>query len=329
LTVVAHEFGHALGLGESSVSTAVMYGTYNALKQALTSDDIAGVQSLYGQRQPDQFDSNGQNNNAYTTATNINAYLGGNAQIAIPNLDITTTSDTDWYAVTVPSSTTGTMTVTVQSSNLSSLSPKFLVYSASLGLVSQASAPNSFGATITTTATVTAGQSYYIKVMAAGGPGPIGAYGLLVNFGSQAQPPILPPNTVVAAQPDQGGGTSDLNAPLNLPGTLNIDSTPHGAHQVGIGFLNGWADGMTFRFMPAGQQPPTSSSSLGSVISATIQGVLFGVISNIDSSTPSILTSSSPNSSDNPGSPATFVLGALPSALQALDEVLSSWSSSS
>ncbi len=50
MTVAAHEFGHALGLGESSVSTAVMYGTYNGIKQALTSDDIAGIDSIYGTR---------------------------------------------------------------------------------------------------------------------------------------------------------------------------------------------------------------------------------------------------------------------------------------
>ena len=47
MTVVAHEFGHALGLGESTVSTAEMYGTYNAIKQVLTSDDTSGIQSLY------------------------------------------------------------------------------------------------------------------------------------------------------------------------------------------------------------------------------------------------------------------------------------------
>jgi hypothetical protein len=61
-TVVADEFGHALGLGESSVSTAVMYCTHNGIKQALTSDDIAGIQSIYGAPQFDQFNNNGTHN---------------------------------------------------------------------------------------------------------------------------------------------------------------------------------------------------------------------------------------------------------------------------
>ncbi len=36
---------------------------------------------------------------------------------------------------------------------------------------------------------------------------------MLLNFGSQTQSPIPPPNTVVAQQPDQGGGTENDNAP--------------------------------------------------------------------------------------------------------------------
>ena len=68
MTVAAHEFGHALGLGSRPDSTAVMYGTYNGIKQALTSDDIAGIDSIYGTRQFDQFNSGGNRNNTYFTA---------------------------------------------------------------------------------------------------------------------------------------------------------------------------------------------------------------------------------------------------------------------
>ena len=96
------------------------------------------------------------------------------------------------------------MAVTVQSSNLSSLAPSMSIYNSSLGQVATASLPNTYGATIWTSNAVTAGQKYYIKVTAAGSYGRVGAYGLEVNFGSQSQPPIPPPNTVVAQQPDRG-----------------------------------------------------------------------------------------------------------------------------
>ena len=208
-TVVAHEFGHALGLGESSVSTAVMYGTYTGIKQSLASDDIVGIESIYGTRQFDQFNTGGHRNNLSFTATNINSYINSSLQIAIPGLDITTTGDSEWYFVNVPSGTSGTMTVTVQSTNLSSLSPSVAVYSSSLVLVGQASAPGSLGATITVSSSVQSGQGYYVKVLAAGGPGPIGGYGLLLNFGNQPQSPIPPPNTVVPQQGNQAGGVTN------------------------------------------------------------------------------------------------------------------------
>jgi hypothetical protein len=142
------------------------------------------------------------------------------------------------------------MTVTVQSSNLSSLAPKLQVYSAGLCLVGSASAPSTFGATTSVTACVQAGQKYYFQVLAAGGPAPIGAYGLLVNFGNQSQPPIPPPNTVVPQQPDQGGGTENDNAP---PGGLTGLGLGCGDGNsfinsvfANIGGLGGWAQGMTY-----------------------------------------------------------------------------------
>jgi hypothetical protein len=46
-TVALHEAGHALGLGHTATISAIMYPYYR-LGQEISSDDIAGIQSLYG-----------------------------------------------------------------------------------------------------------------------------------------------------------------------------------------------------------------------------------------------------------------------------------------
>jgi hypothetical protein len=315
MTVVAHEFGHALGLGESTVPSAVMYGTYNGIKQALASDDIAGIQSIYGAPQFDQFNTGGKRDNTYFTATSINSFIGSNAQLVIPSLDITTAGDSEWFYLNVPASTNGTMTITVQSTNLSLLSPKLQVYNSALALVGQASAVGSTGATISVGAGVQAGQGYYIKVFAAGGPAPIGAYGLLVNFGSQPQSPIPPPYTVVAQEPDRGGGTSDDLAP------------PGGAQSLSgltsIGSLSGWCE--TFMNPPnidVAGQAPGGTSEPGAQDTFWIGDVSITVMPNSSQNSQGLVlwSLSTTNSADQGSLP--IATGPAPSILQALDEAL-------
>lgn len=51
-SVALHELGHALGLGHSADSDAVMYAFYSFnSSQSLHTDDIAGIQATYGENQ--------------------------------------------------------------------------------------------------------------------------------------------------------------------------------------------------------------------------------------------------------------------------------------
>ncbi len=50
ITVAGHEFGHALGIAHSTVKGALMYAYYGGPHRQLESDDIAGIQALYGMR---------------------------------------------------------------------------------------------------------------------------------------------------------------------------------------------------------------------------------------------------------------------------------------
>ncbi len=326
MTVAAHEFGHALGLGESTVVSAVMYGTYNGIKQTLTSDDISGIDSIYGAPQYDQFNSNGAKNSSFLYATNLNPYINSQAQIALPGLDLTVPGQAEWFSVTVPSSTTGQMTITVQSSNLSSLEPGLMVYNSSLQLVSQASS-QSFGATASTTLTVTAGQKYYIKGLTAGTGtvGTVGAYGLLVNFGSQSQSPIPPPNTVVSDQPDGSGGTIDnaMEAGTNAIGSIGSPGGPPGAIWASVGTLSGWAIQMTGS---AGGNATASAPAQPSQ-SPSSEGGSMGALPSF-ATTAAGSTAMGPQSDSNTGQQPSSVAAPRPVVevvFQAVDAVLEDW----
>ena len=320
LTVVAHEFGHALGLGESTVSTSVMYGTYNGIKQALTSDDISGIQSIYGTRQFDQFNTGATRNNSYATATNLNSFLRNN-QISLPGLDVTTAGDSEWFSVNVPSGSTGTMSISAQSSALSSLSPKLQVYNSSLSLIGQAGTVGSLGATASLSASVQPGQEYYIKVRSANGPGPIGAYGLEVNFGSQPQASIAPPSTVVAAQPSQAGGTSNDNAPP--PGLLSGLLEDLGLQNV-TGTLTGWVETMSIAPDVVGSVAAGLLTQASSTVAA-LEAVTIS-IAGTGASTSNSDTAQSSNDNTSTSSVPDGA-SAAPAALQAVDQSINDLSS--
>jgi hypothetical protein len=251
-TVAIHEFGHSLGLAHSNITTAVMYAAYNGIKQSLHSDDIAGMQWVYGPRPVDWFDAASSNQN-YTTASNINGYIDSNQQVTIPGLEITTTSDQDWYVVTVPANATGVATFRMQSSGLSSLSPRIQILDTRLVTVGLAAASaNAYGATVSVSVGgVLPGQTYYVRAMSStSGPNGVGRYGLQVNFGSGVLNPIAPPDTTVPEKPSQGGGSIAITEALEgllSPATLNsirnrLRLTTEPAELVELGTISGYGE---------------------------------------------------------------------------------------
>ena len=207
-SVAAHEIGHALGLAHSTATTAVMYGAYNGAKPGLSSDDIAGIRAIYSNGNPRTDDA--ATNNSTSTATDLTGGLDPAALSEVVTGDITTTSDVDYYTVTAPQLTSSTLTVGVQSSGLSLLSPKVTVYASDgVTVLGSAGTTGQYGATLSVTVNnVTAGSQYYVKV--AGADSTVfgtGAYALTLNFGTGASPAVPLPNTTLAnGNPTQGGG---------------------------------------------------------------------------------------------------------------------------
>ena len=206
-TVAIHEFGHALGLDHSPVANDVMYAYYNGTTQTVSSDDAAALSSVYG-----VYPSDTVNDQTAAAATPISLNSNGTATVSV--LSLAGPVDVDWYSLIAPSNTNGTLTVSMQTSNLSSASPRVIIFAANgtTGLV-QATAPNVYGTTVTVSTSVVAGTKYYIKALPASVIGAFGNYGLLVSFTSTTPAAIVPPSTVVAQQADQRGGSlSDTDA---------------------------------------------------------------------------------------------------------------------
>jgi hypothetical protein len=225
-TVALHEFGHALGLNHSTTYSAVMYSVYTTTKQALTRDDINGIQKIYSNSAARSAD--GDAPNSFATASDITSTIDPTTLTALltgQSLNSTpSTTDVDYFTFTAPSATTDTLTVTVQSAGLSLLTPVLTVYAADQQTVlGTASAPGQYGATVSVTVTgVTAGQQFYVQV--SGGETTAlgsGAYALTLNFGSGDSPTVPLPNTQTTngnprhaggGVPDSTTATSDTEA---------------------------------------------------------------------------------------------------------------------
>jgi hypothetical protein len=211
-TVAMHEFGHALGLDESSAGTsAVMYPNYTGVKPGLSNDDIAGIRAIYSGNVARSNDAYNGANGSFSTASNINSFVNTSSLTAtVPNLNLAASSQAEYFTFTAPAGSAGSLMVSVQSSGLSLLAPKVTVYAANQSTVlGSASGLGQYGTTLNVTVNnVTAGQQFYVKVQGADTSAfATGAYALAMNFAGGAAPVAAPPNTqVLMGAVTQGGG---------------------------------------------------------------------------------------------------------------------------
>jgi len=241
-TVAVHEFGHALGLDHSAISTSEMYWAYNGVKPSLTSDDIAGIRNIYSNnnaRAKDNYEGAG-GNDTINNASSVTGPLKRSTKSGIiDGLDLTTTSDTDFYKVNIPTWASSTMVVRVQATGLSMLAPNLTVYGDDkvtvLGTVTGTS-----GSTISFTVNgIHNNDNYYFKVEGADeSPFGMGAYGLTMDLGADSPPLVTPPNTTLlnGVPYSSGGGEADTF----IDDTLHVASpSDPAAPTVAIAASNG------------------------------------------------------------------------------------------
>jgi len=236
-TVAVHEFGHALGLGHSTTYAAQMYPGYTGIKTDLNADDVNGIRNIYSNnnaRTLDRYDRP-STNNTWATASNITGPLIKSKKWAIiEDLDITTTSDVDYYKVSIPNWAGNTLTVRVQSTGLSLLAPKVTLYSESGTVISTATGSSSSTLTVSKSG-IQNNEWYYIKVEGANGTVfGTGAYGLTLDLGASSTPVIPLPNTQkLNGSPLQSGGFQpDRYGPVEIdtvaPEAPTISVSPAG-----------------------------------------------------------------------------------------------------
>lgn len=215
-TVAIHEFGHALGMNHSQISSAVMYAYYGGVNQTLTTDDVSGISSIYGARQYDAFNYGTNSNGDYYRPTPLDWFLDANNQVTFPYpLNLTTVGQTEFFSVTAPGSTSGSLTVVAQAKGFSMLSPRLWVYDVTAGysLVGTAGAPNFGSVAWLPNLPAVAGHTYLFQIsgyVSNNSGSYIGAFGLQVNLGSAKLPTMTGPSVSVASKADAGGGISAM-----------------------------------------------------------------------------------------------------------------------
>jgi hypothetical protein len=216
--VMLHEFGHGLGLDDSTDPSSVMYAHPAAPLTQLAPSDIAAIQALYGVPAPDPY----QGHDTLATAARLRSGDdGSNGSAPLVTFgDLRAAGTANVFSVRTPQTYQGPVTVRLLTAGVSLLGPRLTVYDAAGNVLGQAQSTNLLGDVLSVQLSHTSpGAVYYVQVDgAAGGAFGVGRYGLAVTFDSLT--------TVTPAQVEAVlGGPFDT---LNLGDVEGIFSNPQG-----------------------------------------------------------------------------------------------------
>ena len=226
--VVLHEAGHVFGLPDGTDPGSPMYPTYLG-NTNLTSADIANLQALYGKRAPDANEGSG-GNDSVSKATTIqppSGFTGTTPLIAYG--DITTNKDVDFFSFRAPSGYTGSVTIRLQSTGISLLTPHLSLVDAKGNVQSDVSASSDFGDTVTLQlANVNPNTTYYLKVQGATSDVfGIGGYGLAITFNGKSTASAAAIDSVLRG-PYQSLRPDEISALFTGASTDFFNSDKHG-----------------------------------------------------------------------------------------------------
>jgi len=220
-TVMVHELGHSLGLGESPQPSSVMYSYYSGVRQSLSAYDVEGIQSLYGPRVADVFQARGQATSA-ATAVSLNPVLDAAHQGYLGGISLATIGDVEYFSVVAPALNGSTLKVTAQAAGYSLMSPQVGVIDAATGATLGVDGhPDQFADTATVSIpNAIPGHTYLIAVTGATGKDvfSVGSYAIQVGFnGGTATAAPTPAPAPVAPTPPPPPAPTPAPAPAPAP----------------------------------------------------------------------------------------------------------------
>ncbi len=299
--VTLHEAGHILGLDHSADPNSPLSPQYSGATR-LTVGDIASLQALYGVRAADANEGSNGNNSIYRATTVVPPSNWTGATPLVEFGDITTSRDVDVFAVRALDSSSSPMTIRLQSSGISLLSPRLTVLDGQGRVLASGQATSGFGDVVTLRLDrTTPGATYYIQVQGATSDVfGIGRYGVAVGFDSRNVVPTATLSDVLQGS-NESLTPNDLAALLLNPGGSLVQDD-HGA------------DDSAATALVLASQPGYASNSyyevVGSLAAATDVDYLRVRAGDWSSSnTPLVLTVTARAQGDNGTTPRVSLVG--------------------